>query len=162
MSERANERTSERVQRARPCPSLPIQFISLRSTHVYIHPYPSLSSPVSQTDEAKKSVPNWLTKSISHEESGCPRVSVILPLPCRRFKLEKRASNLHRYDQKMFSYHLSLVISIFLGQNKYKKERPSKIFGQISAWTFDCYQDERDEKEDLFFLPFYIGCRNTN
>lgn len=43
-SEWANERTSERVQRARPCPSLPIQFISLRSTHVYPCPPPRLSS----------------------------------------------------------------------------------------------------------------------
>lgn len=33
---------------------------------------------LAETDEAKKSVPNWLTKS-SDEESECPRVSVILP-----------------------------------------------------------------------------------
>lgn len=39
-SEWANERASE-CNRARPCPSLPIQFISLRSTHVYSMSPPS-------------------------------------------------------------------------------------------------------------------------
>lgn len=59
--ERVCERTSER-----PCSSLPIQFISLRSTHV-VRSCLSLSrSPVSRladTNGAKKSAPNWPTKS---------------------------------------------------------------------------------------------------
>lgn len=64
--ERVCERTSER-----PCSSLPIQFISLRSTHV-VRSCLSLSrSPISRladTDGTKKSAPNWRAPTASDGE----------------------------------------------------------------------------------------------
>lgn len=58
-SVRANER-------ARPCSSLPIQFISLRSMHVVKSCLSLSRSPISyltDTDGTKKSAPNWPTES---------------------------------------------------------------------------------------------------
>lgn len=57
----ASERASER-----PCSSLPIQFISLRSTHVVrscLFPSRSPISRLAETNGTKKSAPNWPTES---------------------------------------------------------------------------------------------------
>lgn len=105
--ERVCERTSER-----PCSSLPIQFISLRSTHVVRSCLsPSPISRLADTDGTKKSTPNWPTESDGEKRAIVRRFPLsqdpesrkdVNDACTRRYRKKNRFSLERRSDEILF------------------------------------------------------------